>query len=281
MDRQIESLLRQLEIHEKNLSRLEERKAIFGINVPVDVLNQIDYEKKAIAELKKKIEEIRWDSEVERESDRAQLQPRHPIVGKSRGRPVIIIAAFIVLVAVLVYTLATVKGGNMLNVGNAILTVIAGIALGVLGNYIYDLLRARGWLPERPSIKRVLLIVLFFVPFLCVALWPHSGFDPETDNDNNHEPVIQNISINPEIIETGQKAIITVVAIDPDGDPLTYVWAVSNGKIVEGPSQQSTVTYEAPDIPGDVVLRVVARDGKNGETEQRRNISIVMPSTAP
>jgi hypothetical protein len=258
-----------IEIKRRSLRHLEKKAAQYGpLEVPLHLLGEIEVIKEEIIKL-------------EQERDGTQLQLKRPVVGKSRTRPVVIIAALIVLVAVLVYTLGTVRGGTMLDMWNAVLAVIAGIALGVLGNYIYDLLRTHGWLPERPSVKRALLIILFFVPFLCVALLPHLGVGSEISSDSNDDPVIQNISVNPEIIEIGQKATITVDAIDPDGDSLTYVWTVSNGNIVEGPSQQSTVNYEAPDIPGDVVLRVIVRDGKGGEAERRRNISIVMPSSTP
>jgi hypothetical protein len=278
MDRRIESLRRQLETHRKNLSRLEERKAKSGIDAPISLLNQIDDEKEAIAELEKKIEEIRGDLEVERESDRAQPQPRRPFAGKSRAKPLAVIAAMIALVVTFVYLLWALKRSDVFDMWKAVLAIVVGIALDVMANYIYDLLRDRRWLPDSSSLKGVLLVFLFFIPLALLTLLSQSDIAPP---DANRNPLIKNISVNPQIIEVGQKATITVNAVDPDNDPLIYVWTVSNGKIVEGPSQQSMVTYEAPDIPGDVVLRVIARDDKGGETEQKRNISIVVPSTAP
>lgn len=44
----IESLQRQLATHRRNFAHLEERKAIYGINVPLEILNQIDYVKEEI-----------------------------------------------------------------------------------------------------------------------------------------------------------------------------------------------------------------------------------------
>jgi hypothetical protein len=251
------------------LQHLKEKAALYSpAEVPTHLLTEIDILEEEIARL-------------EQGNDEAQLHSACPIAGKSKLKPVAI-AVFIVLVAVLTYALGIIaKRGNMLDAWHIILAIIAGVALDVLGNYIYDLFRTRGWLPERPSIKRILLIILFFVPFLLIVLLLQLGVGPEPGGDGNHEPVIQNISVNPEIIEIGQKATITVNAVDPDDDPLIYVWTVSNGKIIGGPSQQSTVTYEAPNIPGYVVLRVIVRDGRGGETEQKRNISIVMPSSPP
>jgi hypothetical protein len=249
------------------LQHLKEKAALYPpAEVPIHLLTEIDILEEEIVRL-------------EQGNDRAQLYSAYPIAGKSKLKSVAI-AVFMVLLTILVYTLVTAKGGSMLDVWHIILAIIAGVALDVLGNYVYDLLRTQGWLPKRPSIKRTLLIILFFVPFLIIILLLQLGVGSEPSG-GNHKPVIQNISVNPEIIEIGQKAIITVNAVDPDGDPLIYVWTVSNGKIIGGPSQQSTVTYEAPNIPGYVVLRVIVRDGRGGETEQKRNISIVMPSSPP
>lgn len=256
-----------IKIKKRALRHLEKKAAQYGpLEVPLHLLGEIDALKEEIAKLEQELAGV-------------QLHSARPIAGKSKLKSVAI-AVFIVLLTILVYTLVTAKGGNMLDVWHIILAIIAGVALDVLGNYVYDLLRTQGWLPEKPSIKRTLLIILFFVPFLIIMLLLQLRVGSEPGG-GNHEPVIQNISVNPEIVEIGQKAIITVNAMDPDGDPLTYVWAVSNGKIAGGPSQQSTVTYEAPNIPGDVVLRVIVRDGSGEETEQKRNISIVMPSSTP
>ncbi len=51
MSRSVESLQRELAQHGKNLDKLEERKAQYGLDVPLDVLNAIEEEKAAIARL--------------------------------------------------------------------------------------------------------------------------------------------------------------------------------------------------------------------------------------
>ena len=47
-----------LEIHEKNLYRLEEKAAMYGMDVPISVLNQIDAEKDEIAKIKAQLERL-------------------------------------------------------------------------------------------------------------------------------------------------------------------------------------------------------------------------------
>lgn len=62
------------------------------------------------------------------------------------------------------------------------MSILAGVILGVLSNWFYDLLRSREILPERPTLKTVLFIVVLFVPFMLLValpslLSPNSSFD--------------------------------------------------------------------------------------------------------
>jgi hypothetical protein len=47
-----------LAIHKKNLGRLEQRAAMYGMDIPISVLNQIDHEKDEIAMIKAQLEEL-------------------------------------------------------------------------------------------------------------------------------------------------------------------------------------------------------------------------------
>jgi hypothetical protein len=51
-------LRKMLRIHEKNLSRLEEKAAVHGTDAPISVLNQVDHEKDRIAEIKAQLETL-------------------------------------------------------------------------------------------------------------------------------------------------------------------------------------------------------------------------------
>ena len=51
MNKRIESLRRQLAIHRRNLSFLEEQRAKYGLHTPVSLLNEIDYETESIQRL--------------------------------------------------------------------------------------------------------------------------------------------------------------------------------------------------------------------------------------
>lgn len=57
-DLSLESLREQLRIHTKNLLRLQERQAHYGQVSPLDLLNEIDLEEKAIEEIQQRIQEL-------------------------------------------------------------------------------------------------------------------------------------------------------------------------------------------------------------------------------
>jgi hypothetical protein len=58
-DDELQSLRRQLETHRKNLLRLEEQAATYGIAVPLHLSNQIDHEKEEIARIERQIAQLK------------------------------------------------------------------------------------------------------------------------------------------------------------------------------------------------------------------------------
>lgn len=71
MSRSEESLRRELETHHRNLDRLEEQKAQYGLDVPLRIQNAIEQERKAIARL----EAMLSGGQLERVSHPARSQP--------------------------------------------------------------------------------------------------------------------------------------------------------------------------------------------------------------
>jgi len=55
---EIESLRRQLDIYRRNLMYLEERRAAYGIDAPLNLLNQIDYMQEQIAKIEARLREL-------------------------------------------------------------------------------------------------------------------------------------------------------------------------------------------------------------------------------
>lgn len=63
-----------------------------------------------------------------------------------------------------------------------VLGIIAGIILGVLSNWIYDILKSRGFLPDRPSVKHTVVVVFAFIPIVFLVALP--SFMPEPNSES-------------------------------------------------------------------------------------------------
>ena len=71
------------------------------------------------------------------------------------------------------------------------------------------------------------ILILSFIFYGCVQ--PTA---PEDNVDGNNEPIINDVIINPLLIRVGTSTTITIDATDPDGDFLSYSWAVALGDII-------------------------------------------------
>lgn len=70
-----------------------------------------------------------------------------------------------------------------------LISILAGVILGVLSNWFYDLLKARELLPEKPSIKHLLVILLSFTPFLLLVALPELLGDSSIETVTNTCPI--------------------------------------------------------------------------------------------
>lgn len=76
----------------------------------------------------------------------------------------------------------------------------------------------------------------------------------------NSKPIINEITILPEMIRINSTATIEVDAIDPDGDQLIYKYLPDVGIIV---GSGSSVTWNAPDFPGSFNIEISVSDSKD------------------
>jgi PBP1b-binding outer membrane lipoprotein LpoB len=83
----------------------------------------------------------------------------------------------------------------------------------------------------------ILILILSLTLFGCVQ--PTST---EANVDGNNEPVINDVIKDPPLIRVGASTTITVNATDPDGDLLSYSWAVALGDIIGSGKQRKTGT---------------------------------------
>ncbi|MCK9399262.1 MAG: Ig-like domain-containing protein [Bacteroidales bacterium] len=74
------------------------------------------------------------------------------------------------------------------------------------------------------------------------------------------KPIINEITITPEVLQINSTAVIQVDAVDPDGDQLIYDYSPEAGTITgSGP----TVTWNTPDYPGSFVIEISVSDSRD------------------
>ena len=92
----------------------------------------------------------------------------------------------------------------------------------------------------------------------------------------NSPPVITSINIVPDQINTNVTVNVTVEAVDPDNDDLTYIYGVTGGKI---DGSGSIVQWVAPSREGLFHLTVQVIDGRGGTATGNGTLSVIAPPT--
>jgi len=118
---------------------------------------------------------------------------------------------------------------------------------------------------------------LFFIILLCVAIF-HCSKDsssPTQPQSQNHTPQIINISANPPILTVSYDvatSVIKVIAVDQDGDSLTYTWTSPQGSFWDRSyysfSKNEQGYYLRKDDPnGEYVITCWVSDGKSAVSD--------------
>lgn len=81
----------------------------------------------------------------------------------------------------------------------------------------------------------------------------------------NHVPRIISLTADSFEVPVMRSTRISCVAVDADGDALSYSWSASGGTI-EGDG--SGVVWVAPEVPGEYSVRVTVSDGSGGEASR-------------
>lgn len=82
----------------------------------------------------------------------------------------------------------------------------------------------------------------------------------------NNSPVIEDIIVDPRVINVGTTATIKVIARDPDGDQLSYGWTSALGDIIGSGSE---VRYTAAFCcVGSNIITVTVSDIKGAKASQ-------------
>ena len=110
-------------------------------------------------------------------------------------------------------------------------------------------------------------LILSFILYSCVQ--PTS---PEANVDGNSEPVINDVTIDPLLIRVGSSTTITIDATDPDGDFLSYSWAVALGDIIGSGNQ---VRYTAAFCcVGINTVNLVVTDSRGASVSHSINLEV-------
>lgn len=95
----------------------------------------------------------------------------------------------------------------------------------------------------------------------------------------NHMPRILSLTAERVEVPVTQRTRITCVAVDSDGDNLSYSWSASGGS-VEGAG--SEVVWVAPEAPAKYTVKVTVTDGNGGEASQSLDLTAaVRPNNPP
>lgn len=92
----------------------------------------------------------------------------------------------------------------------------------------------------------------------CSVPAPNTG-EAEVVADFNFPPVIMSLTAAPSSVEVNGTVHLTVVATDPNGDDLTYLWTATGG--VFDVMDADEVTWTAPSSAGDYDITVEVSDG--------------------
>lgn len=115
--------------------------------------------------------------------------------------------------------------------------------------------------------RRSFIVGIGLVIFGCV----HPPAD-DSSIAGNRAPIIHSLTATPSAIDVGSSAVITVVASDPENQPLTYKWSASTGDIIgEGASVRFTASFCCR---GPNFVQVTVKDNAGGNTTGRVDVFI-------
>lgn len=100
------------------------------------------------------------------------------------------------------------------------------------------------------------------------------GSDDTSESTENGAPEITDLSADQDAVLTLGTATISVAATDPDGDALTYTWAVTAGTL-DATDGETPKLFTAPDARGPVTITVTVSDGNGGTAEETLELGVV------
>ena len=91
----------------------------------------------------------------------------------------------------------------------------------------------------------------------------------------NKRPTITSLTANAGVVGTGRTSTVTVVASDPESDPLTCSWSTSGGTL-SSTTGCGSVTWTAPGISGKYTVLVSVKDDNLQHNPVTREVTITV-----
>ena len=89
----------------------------------------------------------------------------------------------------------------------------------------------------------------------------------------NQPPVISSLTANEERVAPAGSCQVECIALDPDGDELSYIWLAGDGSIS---AEGSIATWTAPDSAGTYTITVRVIDDRGGEATTNLTIEVAV-----
>ena len=120
--------------------------------------------------------------------------------------------------------------------------------------------------------KKIAILTLVLTFALLVACGNDDGIKEEV-NASNSPPIIVQLKIPDGPIEGGSTVELEVVASDPDGDPLKYEWAVTDGKLSD--FSLPRVEWIPPQNEKKVRVTINVRDMISESTFEEKYVEVI------
>jgi hypothetical protein len=121
------------------------------------------------------------------------------------------------------------------------------------------------------KIKPLPIAILFA---MIIAMVSSSCKKDEEEKNNN--PTVTSVMVTPGSVNANGIASVTVIATDPDNDPLTYSYNVTGGAIS---GSGAAVSWTAPSMEGAHSVTVTVSDGKGGQATGNGALTVLQAVT--